>query len=256
VILVVTFFVTSSDSGSLVVDTIASGGKEKNPVWQRIFWAVLEGVVAAALLVAGGLGALQSASITIALPFAAIMLVACWGLWKALHLESIRYESLQHHMNAGRHGKISGTWKARLSRLIEFPSVGETKRYIHEDVVKAMLLVEKELEDHHWEVDITHDNEKGLAALRVEHSGDMDFTYEVRLKVGDTPTFAFPDSVNPTRAQKKYGRAEVYLQDGNKAYDIYGYDEDVIATDIIDQFEKHRHFLHNTSSLNPVIPID
>ncbi|MBD3829746.1 MAG: hypothetical protein IE890_04580, partial [Arcobacter sp.] len=49
---------------------------------------------------------------------------------------------------------------------------------------------------------------------------------------------------------------EVFLQDGNKAYDIYGYDEDVIATDIIDQFEKHRHFLNNTSSLNPVVPIN
>jgi choline/glycine/proline betaine transport protein len=207
-------------------------------------------------LIAGGLGALQSASITIALPFAAIMLVACWGLWRALHLEAIRYESLQHHMNAGRHGKISGTWQARLSRLIEFPSIDETKRYIREDVVKAMLLVEKELEDHHWEVDITHDDTKGVASLRVEHSGDMDFIYEVRIQKGDTPTFAFPDSVNPSRAQKKYGRAEVYLQDGNKAYDIYGYDEDVIATDIIDQFEKHRHFLHNTSSLNPAIPID
>ncbi|NCB11927.1 MAG: hypothetical protein EOM78_09895 [Erysipelotrichia bacterium] len=62
--------------------------------------------------------------------------------------------------------------------------------------------------------------------------------------------------VNPTKMQKKYARAEVFLQDGNKAYDIYGYDEDVIATDIIDQFEKHRHFLNNTSSLNPVVPID
>ncbi|MBN2964950.1 choline BCCT transporter BetT [Sulfurospirillum sp. T05] len=256
VLLVVTFFVTSSDSGSLVVDTISSGGKDNNPVWQRIFWAVLEGVVAAALLIAGGLGALQSASIAIALPFALIMLVACWGLWRALHLEAIRYESLQHHMNAGRHGKISGTWKSRLSRLIEFPSVEETRRYIRKDVVKAMLLVEKELEDHHWEVDINHDDTKGVATFRVEHSGDMDFIYEVRIKTGDTPTFAFPDSVNPSRAQKKYGRAEVYLQDGNKAYDIYGYDEDVIATDIIDQFEKHRHFLHNTSSLNPAIPIE
>jgi choline/glycine/proline betaine transport protein len=256
VILVITFFVTSSDSGSLVVDTIASGGSEKNPVWQRIFWATLEGVVAAALLLAGGLGALQSASITIALPFTAIMLIACWGLYRALHLEAIRYESLQHHMNAGRHGKISGTWHSRLSRLIEFPSVQETKRFVNEDVVNAMNLVKKELNSHHWEVEISNDNAKGFASLRVIHSGDMDFIYEVRIKKGDTPTFAFPDSINPTKMQKEYARAEVYLQDGNKAYDIYGYDEDVIATDIVDQFEKHRHFLHNTSSLNPAIPID
>src|SRR5690606_10311478 len=72
VLLVVTFFVTSSDSGSLVVDTLASGGSDRNPVWQRIFWSVLEGVVAAALLIAGGLGALQAASIASALPFTVI----------------------------------------------------------------------------------------------------------------------------------------------------------------------------------------
>jgi choline/glycine/proline betaine transport protein len=256
VILVVTFFVTSSDSGSLVVDTIASGGKDNNPVWQRIFWAVIEGVIAAALLVAGGLGALQSASIAIALPFAAIMLIACWGLYRALHLEAHRYESLQHHMNAGRHGKISGTWHARLSRLVEFPSMEETKRFVNEDVRKAMVLVENELEKHDWNVEIVGDEAKGFAVLTVEHSGDMDFIYEVRSRSYDTPSYAFPESVNPLKQQKKYGRAEVHLQDGNKAYDIYGYDEDVIATDIIDQFEKHRHFLHNTASLNPVIPID
>ena len=70
------------------------------------------------------------------------------------------------------------------------------------------------------------------------------------------PEYAFPKSVNPKQEAHEYARAEVYLQDGNKAYDIYGYEEEVIATDIIDQFEKHRHFLHSTAGLPPVIPID
>ena len=84
----------------------------------------------------------------------------------------------------------------------------------------------------------------------------MDFTYEVRFSRYDTPTYAFPEILNPNHEQKKYARAEVYLQDGNKAYDIYGYEMDVVANDVIDNFEKHRHFLHITSGLNPVIPID
>ena len=256
IVLVVTFFVTSSDSGSLVVDTIASGGRVNNPVWQRIFWAVSQGVVAIALLLAGGLQALQSASIIIALPFVFVMLIACWGMYKALSLESIRNESLQHHMNAGRHGKISGTWQARLSRIIEFPKVEETKRFINEDVISAMNLVKDELSKYSWNVEVSNDKLNAISIIRVEHSDDFDFIYEVRAKNYDTPSYAFPESVNPTKAQKKYARAEVFLQDGNKAYDIYGYDEDVIATDIIDQFEKHRHFLNNTSSLNPVVPIN
>lgn len=256
IVLVVTFFVTSSDSGSLVVDTIASGGRVNNPVWQRIFWAVSQGIVAIALLLAGGLQALQSASIIMALPFVFVMLIACWGMYKALSLESIRNESLQHHMNAGRHGKISGTWQARLSRIIEFPKVEETKRFINEDVISAMNLVKEELSKYSWNVEVSNDKLNAISIIRVEHSDDFDFIYEVRAKNYDTPSYAYPESVNPTKAQKKYARAEVFLQDGNKAYDIYGYDEDVIATDIIDQFEKHRHFLNNTSSLNPVVPIN
>ena len=256
IVLVVTFFVTSSDSGSLVVDTIASGGRVNNPVWQRIFWAVSQGIVAIALLLAGGLQALQSASIIMALPFVFVMLIACWGMYKALSLESIRNESLQHHMNAGRHGKISGTWQARLSRIIEFPKVEETKRFINEDVINAMNLVKEELSKYSWNVEVSNDKLNAISIIRVEHSDDFDFIYEVRAKNYDTPSYAYPESVNPTKMQKKYARAEVFLQDGNKAYDIYGYDEDVITTDIIDQFEKHRHFLNNTSSLNPVVPID
>ena len=256
IILVVTFFVTSSDSGALVIDTIASGRTDNNPVWQRIFWAVIQGVVAIALLLVGGLGALQSASIIVALPFAIVMLIACWGLYKALKLETIRNESLKHHMNAGRHGKISGTWKVRLNRIIEFPKVEETKRFINEDVLSAMEAVKEELNKYSWDVSVSNDKANAISVLRVEHSLDFDFIYEVRTRNYDTPSYAYPESVNPTKEQKKYARAEVYLQDGNKAYDIYGYDEDAIIIDIIDQFEKHRHFLHNTSTLNPVVPID
>ena len=81
---IVTFFVTSSDSGSLVIDIITAGGKKNPPVAQRIFWAVTEGVVAAALLVGGGLTALQTAAITTGLPFAILLLILIYCLQKTL----------------------------------------------------------------------------------------------------------------------------------------------------------------------------
>lgn len=84
VILVAGFFITSSDSGSLVIDSITSGGKIDSPVGQRIFWAFTEGGIAAVLLLGGGLQALQSASIVTGLPFAAILLVMCYSLYKGL----------------------------------------------------------------------------------------------------------------------------------------------------------------------------
>lgn len=84
VVLIAGFFVTSSDSGSLVVDSLTSGGKIEAPVGQRIFWAVAEGTIAAVLLIGGGLQALQTASIVTGLPFAFILLIMCYSLYKGL----------------------------------------------------------------------------------------------------------------------------------------------------------------------------
>ncbi|MEO1209537.1 MAG: BCCT family transporter [Cyanobacteria bacterium J06638_20] len=93
IVLVVVFFVTSSDSGSLVVDSLTSGGKLDSPVPQRVFWAVTEGVVAAALLLGGGLQALQTASITTGLPFAIVLLVMCYSLYRGLNQELAMIEA-------------------------------------------------------------------------------------------------------------------------------------------------------------------
>ncbi|MCC5959662.1 MAG: BCCT family transporter [Rhodobacteraceae bacterium] len=84
IILVIVFFVTSSDSGSLVIDTITAGGKINAPVSQRVFWVIFEGLVAAALLIGGGLAALQAASVSTGLPFAVVLILACYALIKGL----------------------------------------------------------------------------------------------------------------------------------------------------------------------------
>ena len=89
-LVVAIFFVTSSDSGSFVVDMLTSGGHPDPPVAQRVFWAVSEGVVAAVLLLAGGLAALQSAAINTGLPFCVILLAVCAGLGRALWREGKR----------------------------------------------------------------------------------------------------------------------------------------------------------------------
>jgi len=92
-LLVMTFFVTSSDSGSLVIDHLTSGGKHDVPKVQRIFWAITEGVVAAILLYGGGLGALQTAAVTTGLPFAVVLLLSCYTLYLGLDHEHDILES-------------------------------------------------------------------------------------------------------------------------------------------------------------------
>jgi len=87
VVLVTSFFITSSDSGSLVVDSLTAGGKLDAPVPQRVFWAMTEGAVAAVLLIGGGLGALQTAAISTGLPFALLLIMLMWSLLKGLRQE-------------------------------------------------------------------------------------------------------------------------------------------------------------------------
>ena len=87
IVLVVVFFVTSSDSGSLVVDSITAGGKIDAPIPQRVFWCIFEGLVAIALLMGGGLVALQAAVISTGLPFTVVLLLICWAIYKGLSQE-------------------------------------------------------------------------------------------------------------------------------------------------------------------------
>jgi len=106
VILVIFFFVTSSDSGSLVVDSITSGGKLDAPVGQRIFWANAEGAIAAVLLIGGGLSALQTAAITTGLPFAIVLLIMCYSLYKGLNEEYAREMTLVKEKDKKSYEKV------------------------------------------------------------------------------------------------------------------------------------------------------
>ncbi len=96
VVLILVFFITSSDSGSLVIDSITAGGKLDAPVPQRIFWASIEGAIAAALLWIGGteaIQALQAGSISTGLPFTFVLLAMCVSLVLGLRTEKYREEA-------------------------------------------------------------------------------------------------------------------------------------------------------------------
>jgi len=87
IVLVIVFFTTSSDSGSLVIDTITAGGKTDAPVAQRVFWCSFEGLVAIALLLGGGLGSLQAMAVSTGFPFTIVLLLACYAIVKGLREE-------------------------------------------------------------------------------------------------------------------------------------------------------------------------
>ena len=102
IILVTVFFITSSDSGSLVVDHLTSGGKLDSPVPQRVFWAIMEGVIAAVLLIGGGLATLQTAAVTTGLPFTFILLFIIYSLYVGLSQEVYVEDAVRNRLNEVR----------------------------------------------------------------------------------------------------------------------------------------------------------
>jgi len=249
VILIMTFFVTSSDSGSLVIDSLASGGISNTPVWQRIFWAALEGIVAAALLLAGGLSALQTMSITSALPFAIIMVLAAIGMWRALSIEGHREASLSSAIHHWQHNPKQ--WKKRLTSLISYPDFLQVSGYIRDKIYPAMQHVETELKNQGWPVMVFFDDEQHRAYIEVIREGEIDFIYEVRMRGYATPTFAYPEMADDPDGDKRYYRAEVFMRRGSASYDIYGCNEQEIIDDLLTQFEKYLHFLHISPGILP-----
>lgn len=249
VLLIITFFVTSSDSGSLVIDSLSSGGMMETPVWQRVFWASTEGVVASVLLVAGGLGALQTAAITSALPFAIIILISAAGMWRALIIEGHQSKSLQSHRHSHRRGVNEGAdyWKKRLAGLVDFPDKESVLKFINGPATESMKKVRDELKDQDWPAEFRADEEHNRIILSVERKGDLEFAYEIRLKDYLLPEFALTNDKN----REVYYRAEVFLRQGGQSYDLYGYEQTDIINDVINQFENYLHFRHNSPGVLP-----
>ena len=241
-ILVVTFFVTSSDSGSLVIDMLASGGEDDAPVWQRIFWAGSEGVVASALLLAGGLGALQTATIATALPFTVIMLFMCWGLLRALRIDIVKRSSLNNAVLMPQSAHKPVSWQKRITSLLHHPTKAEVHEFITKTVTPALEDVTIELKKRDMDVRVEH-GEDGRVWLEILHGEEIDFFYSVRPRTYSPPTFALSGTSKKRSKKMSYYRAEVHLSEGGQDYDVMGWSKEQIITDVIDQYEKHLHFL-------------
>jgi len=241
-ILVVTFFVTSSDSGSLVIDMLTSGGEDDAPVWQRIFWAVAEGFVAGGLLLAGGLGALQTASLAAALPFSVIMLFICYGLYKSVTLEATKRESMGHSSTAGVQG-VNIPWQQRLRAVVHHPSKEEAQRFLKQTVRPALEQAAQEFAKNGFETNVD-EAEGETCFIEVLHGDERDFYYSVRLHEYEVPSFVVEQRHTRARPQRHYFRAEIFLPEGSQGYDVMGYTQDQIIADVLAQYERHAQFLH------------
>lgn len=241
VILIITFFVTSSDSGSLVIDSLAAGGRTDTPVWQRVFWASTEGLIAAALLIAGGLSALQTMTIASALPFAVIMLLSAWGLWRALIIEGHRETSMQRHHHDGPPDPAS--WQQRLARLVQFPDQNQSGDFVENVAFPAMQQLSAGLNRLGWHAELQHEPGQ-RCRLHIVQGEEVNFFYEVRLVAAARPAFSLAALTQPAEGADQYWRAEVFLRRGGQAYDVFGYDTHELIGDMLHQFGNYLHFRH------------
>jgi choline/glycine/proline betaine transport protein len=244
ILMVVIFFVTSADSGALVVNMLCSNGRDDTPLWQRLYWVIGVGLIAAILLLAGGLGALQTMTIASALPFSLVLLVATYGLFMALRVDLAKRESLQMYVSPAP-SALDDNWKQRLHNIVDYPSKTVVSRYIRTVAKQACDEVSRELQTQGLDAVVELDSERDRVKLNVRHGDETDFVYEVRSRSHLKPEFTqveLPEDEMDETAH--YYRAEIHLQEGGQDYDVMGWSKQAIIQDIIDHYHKHMHFLH------------
>tara|TARA_Y100001934_G_scaffold51443_1_gene62832 strand:- start:510 stop:2498 length:1989 start_codon:yes stop_codon:yes gene_type:complete len=248
VFLIITFFVTSSDSGSLVVDSLASGGLLETPVWQRVFWAFLEGGIAAALLLAGGLSALQTMTIVSALPFGIIMLLAVAGLWRALVIEGHRDSSINAITPVRPHSQ-GGDWRKRLNGMMKFPGANKVEKYIEGVVTPALEEVSEELRSHGWDVRVS--SATGEVSMSLVREGVDEFFYQVKATEHDAPDYRPAGAKSAT-----FWRADVHLSHGSLGYDLFGCSKEEVIRDLVDHLEQYLNFIEAAPGTLPWEPVN
>lgn len=246
-LLVAVYFVTASDAGALVIAMITSRGDEEPPLWLRIFWALACGGVAACLLLAGGLEAVQSVAVIAALPLCAVMLLMCYGILKGLR-DEVSIQASRNLPTAPMIATQGGlSLRQRLNSIVSHPSKTQAAAFIEKTVAEAFGMVASELQKRQIAAD-TVSLEDGMQLL-IRHGDEVqDFTYAVRMVGQPIPAFALSDAARREGEKRRFYRTEVFLNKGGRGYDIYGYHADQVVADIVNHYDRFRHYLY---SLDP-----
>ena len=260
-LVIATFFITSSDSGSLVIDKLTSSGELHRPVYQRIFWALVQGGVAIVLLLAGGLVALQTAVLTMALPFSIIMVAICYSLVKGLRTEreGARLEAAMSPGDQARRqprryrpatvgiGDMED-WRLRLRAILQRKEqdpaqeggAGEDRRlpvgFIRGAAVPAFEALREELRAHGREVLI--DVEGDQATITVFHRETEEFSYALRVRSYQKMATAFPEMPEEVADTDGYFAEVLVHGEPQDMWALEEFDADAILNDFLDEYEK------------------
>ena len=252
-------YITSADSAALVMSNFTSkitDTQQDGKKWTRIFWAVVVGVLTISMLYVGGIPTLQSATIVMGLPFAFVIYLVMYGLFKSLRLELLQQDSTRRALHGAMSGRAvdgqQGDWRNRLARSMSFPGKKPVMRYLDRVVQPALEQVAEAIRDRGGEVTLHREpaEEVGIDQidLQVGFGEEMSFRYQVYPVEHLTPSFAGLVHLD-SDADIYYYRLEVFTLTGSLGYDIYGYTQEQLISDVLDLYERHLEFLHMQSDL-------
>ncbi len=244
------FYVTSADSGSLVLGNFTSKLVDINndaPNWLRIFWSVTIGVLTLGMLMTDGVSALQNTTVIMGLPFSFVIFFVMAGLYKSLRLEDFRRAStLQNYAPAmPSTGDAALNWKQRLSRVMNFPGTTHTQKMLDNVCRPAMQEVANELELRGAKVEFSEggpleDEKINHLELLVKLGEEQNFIYQIWPQRYAVPGFTY----RARSGKSHYYRLETFLLEGTQGNDLMDFTKHQVINDILDQYERHLNFLH------------
>ncbi|MGH1601016.1 BCCT family transporter [Campylobacter majalis] len=237
IVMIIVFFITSADSAAMIINMLCSNGADNTPVWQKIFWGVTIGVLAASLMLGGGLASLQAMTIMAALPFTIALMFAIFGLFKALRIDYIK-KSSQNFSNMPI-SELSKSWQERLRAIIELPGRRDAYLFMQEVAMVALCEIRDEFIKNGLNADVKILQNGAFVTLVVGLGDERDFSYGVKLVRRSSPGYT-----QALDGEDLYYRAEVFLNEGGQDYDILGWSEATIINDVIEQYRRHMQFLH------------
>ena len=238
------FFITSADSGIYVLNNIASRDKSlAAPRWQAVMWGVLMSVVAIVLMQSGGLANLQAMTLLVALPFAMLMLLMCFSLWKGLNADKKYFDT---KVNPTSIFWTGDKWKERLEQMMNQTQEKDILRFLKHTVLPAMRELRQELISKYElsvQINTLFDQDEPAVELVIQKDLMRDFMYGVKSIGREVSEQLINDDNLPHIQHSMTYEPYTYFFDGRVGYDVQYMDQDELIADMLKHYERYLSLL-------------
>ena len=238
------FFITSADSGIYVLNNIASRDKSlAAPRWQAVMWGVLMSVVAIVLMQSGGLANLQAMTLLVALPFAILMLLMCFSLWKGLNADKKYFDT---KVNPTSIFWTGDKWKERLEQMMNQTQEKDILRFLKHTVLPAMRELRQELIGKYElsvQINTLFEQDEPAVELVIQKESMRDFMYGVKSVGREVSTQLINDDNLPHIQHSMTYEPYTYFFDGRVGYDVQYMDKDELIADMLKHYERYLSLL-------------